>query len=132
MNSIPDFTEAERKCVTVALIERYGKIVPLQLADSELQLGGDLSRLTVCPTLYWNELGAHFVVCKVAPNRYRCQFFYSDAGQYGTGQEEYDNLETCVLTLLQIQQEHARLLSNISSGATAAKFDVDDDVPLVV
>lgn len=132
MTNIPDFTEVERKRVSVALFERYGKIVPFQLADSELQLGGDPAQLTTFPTIYWNELGAHFVVCKIAPGRYRCQFFYSDAEQYGTGHEEYDNLDICVLTLLQVQQDHERQLSDISSGATAANLDVDYDGLLVV
>jgi hypothetical protein len=43
MNSIPDFTDVERKRVSVTLVERYGKIIPFRLADSELQLGGDPS-----------------------------------------------------------------------------------------
>jgi len=132
MNTPADFTEVERKRVSVALLERYGKIVPVQLADSELQFGGDLSKLITYPTIYWNELGAHFVVCKVAHGRYRCQFFYSDAEQYGTDHEEYDNLDICVLTLLQVQEEHGRQFSNISSGATVAKLDVDYDDSLVV
>ena len=62
MTSIPDFTEAEDKRVSGMLFERYAKFVPIQLADSELQLGDDLSQLTVCPTIYWNERGAHFIV----------------------------------------------------------------------
>jgi hypothetical protein len=79
--------------VSTLLFKRYGKLVPLQLADSELQLGDNPEELTSCPTLYWNERGAHFVACKVAPDRYRCQFFYSETEQYGTGRDEYDNLE---------------------------------------
>ncbi len=130
--NIPDFTDSEQKRVAVILLERYGKVVPMQLADSELQLGGDPEQLTTCPTIYWNELGAHFVVCKVAPGRYRCQFFYSDAEQYGTGQEEYDNLDICVLTLLQVQQDHERQLSSISSGASAANLDDEYHGPLVI
>lgn len=47
MSTIPDFTEAEHKRVSGLLFERYGKLVPIQLADSELQLGGDPSQLTV-------------------------------------------------------------------------------------
>jgi hypothetical protein len=74
VNSVPDFTEAEQKQASTLLFKRYGKLVPLQLADSELQLGADPAQLTLCPTLYWNERGAHFVVCKVADSRYRCQF----------------------------------------------------------
>jgi hypothetical protein len=36
--TIPDFTDAEHKLVSGILYERYGKLVPMQLADSELQL----------------------------------------------------------------------------------------------
>jgi hypothetical protein len=72
--TIPDFIEAEHKQVSTLLFERYGKLVPIQQADSELQLGADPAQLTLCPALYWNERGAHFIVCKVAAERYRCQF----------------------------------------------------------
>lgn len=132
MTAIPDFTEAERKRITVILLERYGKLIPIQLADSELQLGADPVDLSLCPTIYWNERGAHFIVCKVGESRYRCLFFYSDAEQYGTGRDEYDNLNTCVLTLLQVQSDHERQLANISSGATAANLKDDYHGPLMV
>ncbi len=133
MNTIPDFTEAEERLVSDLLQKRYGKIVPIQQADSEMQLGGDPEHLTSCPTLYWSERGAHFIVCKVAASRYRCQFFYSDTEQYGTGRDEYDDLENCVVTLLQVQSDHERQLANVSSGATAANLDDDEyHGPLVV
>ncbi len=70
MTTISDFTDAEHKHVSALLFERYGKLVPTQLADSELQLGADPAQLTLCPTLYWNERGAHFIVCKVSANRF--------------------------------------------------------------
>lgn len=133
MRVISDFAEAEQKRVSTILFERYGKFVSMHLADSELQLGIDPADLSLCPTIYWNERGAHFVVCKAGENRYRCQFFYSDAEQYGTGREEYDDLGTCVLTLLQVQSDHERQLANVSSGATAATLNGDDyHGPLVV
>jgi hypothetical protein len=97
--NISDFTDAEQKLVSASLFERYGKLVPLQLADSELQLDAVSEKLTLCPTLYWAERGAQFVVCKVAADRYRCQFFYSGTEQYGTGQDEYNSLGDCVVTL---------------------------------
>ena len=123
--TIPDFTNAEQKLVSATLFERYGKLVPFQLADSELQLDAGSDELTICPTIYWAERGAHFVVCKVAPDRYRCQFFYSETEQYGTGHDEYNSLGDCVLTLLQVQSDHERQLANISSGATRA--DIGDE-----
>ena len=133
MTSIPDFTDAEQKRVSAILLERYGKIVPVQLADSELQLGGDPAQLSLCPTIYWHERGAHFIVCKVGEGRYRCQFFYSDADQYGTGHDEYDDISVCLKTLLQVQSDHEQQLADVSSGATAAKLSEDDyQGPLVI
>jgi hypothetical protein len=105
---IPDFNDAERARVAALLAHRYGKQVMLELAESELQLDPDSDVLTVCPTLYWHERGAHFVVCRVAKDRYRCQFFYNEVEQYGTGITDYQDLEACVLMLLRIQSDHER------------------------
>jgi hypothetical protein len=66
--AIPDFTGTELKLVSASLFERYGKLVPFQLADSELQLDPASEELTLCPTIYWAERGAQFVVCKAAPD----------------------------------------------------------------
>ena len=71
-------------------------------------------------------------MCKVATTLYRCQFYYSEAEQYGTGRDEYDDIGTCVLTLLQVQSDHERQLTNVSSGATAANLEDDYHGPLVV
>jgi len=133
MGEANDFTEAEQKQVSALLLKRYGKLIPLQLADIELQLGCTPEQLTSCPALYWSERGAHFVVCKIAAGRYRCQFFYSDTEQYGTGHDEYTDLDNCVMTLLQVQADHERQLANVSSGATIAKLNGDDyQGPVVV
>jgi hypothetical protein len=130
--AIPDFTDTEQKLVSTALFERYGKLVPLQLADSELQLDASSDELTLCPTIYWAERGAQFVVCKVAADRFRCQFFYSETEQYGTGHEEFNSLGDCVVTLLQVQSDHERELANISARATMANPDDDYLNPLVI
>jgi len=120
---IPDFTEPEQQLVAKLLLARYGKPVAIEFADSELQLEPAQDELTTCPTLYWTERGAQFVVCKVARGRYRSQFFYSDNEQFGTGRPEYDDLESCVLILLQVQSDHERLRARAFSGATAADLD---------
>lgn len=131
--SIPDFSDSEQKLVSTILSERYGKLVPIQLADSELQLGASAEQLTSCPTIYWAERGAQFVVCKVAPDRFRCQFFYSETEQYGTGHDEYDSLGDCVLTLLQVQSDHERQLANVSANAMLGNVEDDDyHGPLVI
>jgi hypothetical protein len=133
MNSITDFTEAEPKLVSSSLFERYGKLVPFQLADSELQLDPSSEQPTVCPTIYWMERGAQFVVRKVAADRYRCQFFYSETDHYGTGHEMYKSLGDCIPTPLQVQSDHERQLANLSSGAILANVDDDDyHVPVVI
>lgn len=132
MTTIPDFTDAEQKLVSASLFERYGKLVPMQLADSELQLDAGSDELTTCPTIYWAERGAQFVVCNVAPDRYRCQFFYSETEQYGTGHDQYNSLGDCVVTLLQVQSDHERQLANISSGATRADIDDDYHGPMMI
>jgi hypothetical protein len=59
-------------------------------------------------------------VFKLADAGFRCQFFYSDAEHYGTGRDEYDDLATCVLTLLRVQADHERDNAGALSGATAA------------
>lgn len=76
------------------------------------------------------ERGAQFVVCKVAAERFRCQFFYVETEYYGTGHDQYDSLGDCVLTLLQVQSDHERKMVNISSGATLAKDDEEITAPL--
>ena len=133
----PDFTDTERELVAFLLHDRYNKPVQPDLADSELQLDASSEELTVCPTLYWTERGAHFVVCKVGQDRYRCQFFYTDADHYGTGHDEYIDLRRCVLTLLRVQADHESQSAGFSSGATAvdlAKAPDEDDYhgPLVI
>jgi hypothetical protein len=138
MNAIiPNFTETEYQLVAGLLEQRYSLPVLPDLADSELRLDSDSDKLTLCPALYWNQRGAHFVVSKTAPQHFRCQFFYSDADHYGTGHDEYTDLRRCVQTLLRVQADHESQRAGISSGATAADLGIgsaDDDYhgPLMV
>jgi hypothetical protein len=131
---ITDFSAAQQEFVAKLLAQRYTKQVELQLADSELQLDLLSEELTVCPTLYWNERGAHFVVYKTGEERYRCQFFYSETEQFGTGHDEYDDIEKCVVTLLQVQSDHERQLAKLSSAATtiASAEGEEYEGPLVI
>ena len=133
-NPIEDFSTEMQEYVAGLLKQRYGKQVDLQLADSELQLDLLKEELTVCPTLYWTERGAHFVVYKVADNTFRCQFFYSPAEQFGTGHDSYDDIEKCVVTLLQVQADHEHQSQKLSAAATtiAAIEGEDYHGPLVI
>lgn len=135
--TVSDFTEPECELVAELLKQRYNQPVLPEMADSELKLDSASDELTTCPTLYWSERGTHFVIFKVAPGRFRCQFFYTDADQYGTGHPEYTDLRRCVLTLLRVQADHESQRAGFSSGATAADLagrSADDDYhgPLMV
>ena len=115
-----EFTDSERHLASELLLERYGRLVPVQLAEAELQLDPDSQTLTVCPVLYWSAREADFVVFKMGDSRYRCQFFYSELEQFGTGREEYQDFSECVITLLQVQADHEKTRVGAHSGATGA------------
>jgi len=51
---------------------------------------------------------------------------FTDADHYGTGRDQYADLETCLLTLLQVQADHERDGAGVSSGAAAADLDTDE------
>ena len=103
---IADFSDSDLQLLGQILFERYARLVPIQSADAELQLDPQQETLTLCPSLYWEERGANFVVIKIGDNRFRCQFFYSADEQFGTGRDFYDNLGDCVTNVLQIQADH--------------------------
>jgi hypothetical protein len=107
MQPIPDFTETELWIIRSTVEERYGKEVSVDLADTEIRLHPGAKALTVCPAAYWEEGGAHFVIVKTAEDRYRAQFYYRLHQMFGTGIDEYDDIGDCVLTLLQVQADHA-------------------------
>lgn len=106
--AIPEFDAAEHSLVARLLHERYGRAVETEDADTELALAPPSPALTSCPTLYWCERVAHFVVAKVGGGRFHAEFFYDDGRQFGTGIEHFDDLRRCVLTLLQVQADEER------------------------
>lgn len=123
----PKFTASERRLVTQTLQERYGRQVQLLDADAELLLDPLDSDVTTRPTLAWEERGANFVVFKIADNRFRCQFYYTAAEQFGTGKDEYDTLGDCIITLLQVQSDHERERQGVRSGMNAVDFSKAND-----
>ena len=125
---VSDFTEVERELVAALVERRYGTPVAVEPAEAELLLDPTQTGPTTCPTLYWSARAAHFVVCKTGDRRFRCQFFYADADHYGTGRDEYDDLEDCTLAVLRVQADHEKLSAGVSSGATAAELAADDYV----
>ncbi|MDX9766254.1 MAG: hypothetical protein RBT51_02840 [Ectothiorhodospiraceae bacterium] len=131
-NPIPDFTDAELQLLGRTLYERYGRLVPLQQAEAEIQIDPEGEELTTCPAVYWEERGAHFVIFKLGDSRFTAQFFYSEAQQYGTGKDSFDNLGDCTITLLQVQSDHERQMQGIRSGMTATDFDDDYHGPIII
>jgi hypothetical protein len=104
---IPDFTESEKWVVKTTLQERYRDEMVLEEVSSELRLNPLSSELVECPALYWRDGACHLIIVKVADGRYRAQFFYRVHRPFGTGIEEFDDLTECVVTLLQVQADHA-------------------------
>ena len=130
MTAIPDFDDGERWIVESALKQRYGKIVATQAADVELRLVPGDEQLTSCPTLFWEERGAAFVVTKVGEGRWRTMFFYPMEGtgeQFGTGRPEYDDLAECTLAVLRAQADHEKTRLGVESGDVAGDFSDPDD-----
>ena len=121
MPANPEIDGAERWVVESALRERYGRRVATELADTELRvLPGDAT-LTACPTLYWEERGAAFVIVKVAEGRWRAMFFYPQdelEEQFGAGRTEYDDLLDCVTSVLRAQADHEKERLGARSGNT--------------
>ncbi len=106
MSAAEEFTDAELVAIRELLVQRYrGAEVEIHLADSELALDDGLHN---CPTVYWHERGANFVVFKLGHFRYRTQFFYTPHEQFGTGIDEYTSIEECVAAALQTQSDHER------------------------
>jgi hypothetical protein len=126
-----EFDDGERWVVERALKERYGQIVKPELADVELKLQPGDAQLATCPTLFWEQRGAAFVIAKTGQDRYRAMFFYpgDPAGeQYGAGQLEYRDLAECTLAVLRAQADHEKLRQGVASGDTALDLE-DPDAP---
>lgn len=126
--NIPDFTDAEFQLANQILLERYGRLVPLQAVEVDLLLDPGHKEPTPCPALYWDQLGAEFVVAKIGDQRFRCQFFYSENEIFGTGRDIYDNLGDCVTNVLQIQADHhATRAAALPEGAEKQPPTADED-----
>ena len=105
--SVTDITSTELWVVETAIKERYGAgAIEVQVADSDIRLDPADREMTSCPTLYWTDGTAHFVIFKVGDGLFRSQFFYSKREQYGTGRREYDSLGECVSLLLKMEADH--------------------------
>lgn len=107
MADIPDITETEEWIIQTTLRERYGQDMDIQYADADIRLQPSDRELSVCPVIYWQADGCHFVIFKTGERNYRAQFFYKPYRQYNTGVREYDDLTECAVSLLQVQADHS-------------------------
>jgi hypothetical protein len=124
---IPDFTARERNLVDQTLAERFGQSIPLQSVRAEIQLDLLKEDLTECPSISWQESLCHFVVFKTGDSRFRCQFYYTDAEQFGTATPEYDNLGDCLIDLLQVQAKHEEERARKMRALNAVDFTKAND-----
>jgi len=116
MNPPPDFSDTELTIIRDTLAQRYGKPVEPQLADVEFQLDQDSDQWSTCPAVFWQAREANLIIVKTGEACFRNQFFYDEDTVFGTGVDEYDDLPSCVSTLLQVQADDERT-RNMSSDA---------------
>ena len=104
---IPDFNANELAIIHSNLNKRYGRAIEVQLADSEVQLDSNSAETKLYPTVFWYVAPVSFVILKLDSTRYRGLFVYGEDEHYGTGVDDYHDLSTCVIQLLQAQADHA-------------------------
>ena len=111
MSVIPPFSASDIKLVQATLAERFGaevvRGVEIKEAETEIRLSPGDRELTDCPALFWIVGDCAFVVSRSGQAAYRAMFYYSVKERFGTGQEEYDNLGDCLITLLKVQEEES-------------------------
>lgn len=129
MPAIPEFSDAELANIREMLFQRYRAEVEIHLADSEIRVEKNATQndeqnhdnTLTCPTVYWHARGANFVVFKIADDHYRTQFFYTPHDQFGTGIDDYNNLDECVAAVLQTQADHERERDGADHNQVAKK-----------
>ena len=118
MVAITNFTDTELWTIESTLEERWGKDdkIELQLADTDVRLSPSDRESTLCPAVIWQHNGCNYIIIKSGIQNFRCQFFYRGYQQYGTGVREYDDIGDCIVSLLQVQSDHAREAQIDSEG----------------
>lgn len=101
--AIPEYSEDEIETVRALVSRRFGHEVPLDIAESALQLRAGSPAVTTCPALFRSERNASFIVVKAGERP-----FYSMYEQYGTGISEFHDIGECATTFLRVQSDHER------------------------
>lgn len=105
MPEIKDFTDSEKRILKTTPQERYGQTGPYDLGDAESRLAPSDRELSACPVAFRHKDGCNLDLFKAGDRRDRCQFFYRNHQQYGTGVREHDDPTKCVVSLLQTQAD---------------------------
>lgn len=106
---INDFSDSDIQTVRKTLDGRWGKDkTELQLADVDVSLRADDKELLTCPALFWEYEGSQFIIFKIGPATYKAQFDYRGQNQYGTPESDFDNVQDCLVTVLQIHADLER------------------------
>lgn len=119
---IPDITKIEQWTLRSCLDERWGKDkIDFSLVDIEARLDPSDRELTECPAFYWEHNDCHFAILKTGDKAFRCQFFYGNREQFGTGVHEYEDLGDCAIELLRLQADHESTRSGMFIESSRAE-----------
>jgi hypothetical protein len=107
-SKVPDFNNNELILIRATLRERFGREIPLQMADTELRLNLASTEITSCPTAYWEVDNCHYLISKIDKSHFHATFYYRLYQQYGTQKKRYDDLFDCIVSLLKAQEQQAQ------------------------
>ncbi len=117
--SIADITQIEQWTLRSCLEERWGKDrVDFELVEVEARLEPGDRELTECPAFFWEHDDCHYIIMKTGDKSWRCQFYYRNLEQFGTGVHEYEDLGDCALALLRLQADHKSARSGTYPDST--------------
>ncbi len=105
---IPGFTNAEISVIRQVLTRAGLADTDLQLADSEVVLDNISRQPVICPSVFWHQQGANFVVAKTGPERYKSRLFFTPQDQHGTEIKEYRVLRECVEAVLELRSTQSK------------------------
>ena len=109
-SNIANFTDREKRVTQTAVKERWGQgAVELHAADMEIGLRPKAKSGTPDLALFWAANDCNFLIVKAGESRYRCPFFYNGLQQMGPDVTDYTELAECVMQLLQMQSDYARM-----------------------
>lgn len=118
MSDSVSFTDKEQLQVRSVLRKRWDKgEVSIQIVDVDMRVADSEEENTECPAIYWDASDYHFLLMKVAENKFRPQFFYQDSEEAGAVELEFDDIAECAMALLKMQANHAIAAKEAANNA---------------